>query len=75
MVKINIHQKSILILNNTWRSVHCFLGSSRSVNGGHQTLQNSEVVIDDFANRSQAIGGAASITDLKKEVNFNNFHV
>merc|ERR1712086_527859 len=40
-----------------------FLGSSRSVNGGHQTLQNSEVVIDDFANRSQAIGGAASITD------------
>ena len=36
------------------------------MNGGHQTLQNSEVVIDDFAHGSQAIGSATSITDLKK---------
>jgi hypothetical protein len=43
------------------------------VNGGHQTLQNSEVVIDDFAYGSQAIGGAASITDLKYINNFSLF--
>ena len=45
------------------------------MNGGHQTLQNPEVVIDDFADGSQTIGGAASITDLKKTGDFNNLPI
>merc|ERR1719336_1440354 len=40
-----------------------FLGCGTSVDSGHQTLQNSKVVIDDLAQGCQAVSGAAGITD------------
>ena len=34
-----------------------------SVDGGHETLDNAEFLIEDLGNRSQAVGGAGSVGD------------
>merc|ERR1711931_498057 len=33
------------------------------MDGGHETLNDSEVVVDDLGQRSQAVGGAGSVAD------------
>jgi hypothetical protein len=45
------------------RSVNGLLGGGGSVNGGHQTLDDSKVVVDDLGQRSQTVGGARSVGD------------
>ena len=44
-------------------SINSLLCSSDGMNGGHQTLNNTEVVINNFNKGSQAVGGARCITD------------
>lgn len=45
------------------RTVNGLLGGGGGVDGGHQTLQDSEVVVDDLGQWSQAVGGAGSVRD------------
>jgi hypothetical protein len=45
------------------RTVNGLLGCGGRVNGSHQTLNDSKVVVDNFGERSQAIGGARSVGD------------
>lgn len=40
------------------RSVNGLLGSSDGVHGGHQTLNDLEVVVDNLCKGSEAVGGA-----------------
>ena len=42
-------------------AVHDGLGGSGSVHGGHKPLNDTEVVIDDLGDGSQAVGGAGSV--------------
>jgi len=44
-------------------TIDSFLGSSVGVDGGHQTLLDSKVVVDHLGKGSQAVGGAGSIAD------------
>jgi hypothetical protein len=39
------------------------LGGSVGVDGGHKTLNETPVVVDDLGERSQAVGGARSVGD------------
>lgn len=39
------------------------LGSSVGVDGGHETLNDTELVVDDLGERSQAVGGTGGIGD------------
>lgn len=39
------------------------LGSSVGVDGGHETLNDAELVVDNLGERSQAVGGARSVGD------------
>ena len=39
------------------------LGGSVGVDGGHETLNETPVVVDDLGERSQAVGGARSVGD------------
>ena len=43
------------------RTINGLLGSSGSVNGGHQTGFDTEGVVQYFGDRSQAVGGAGSV--------------
>lgn len=43
------------------RAINGFLSSGSSVNGGHQTFDDAEVIVDNFSQRSQAVGGAGSV--------------
>ena len=45
------------------RSVNGLLGGGGSVNGSHQTLNNSKVVVDDLGQRRQTVGSARSVGD------------
>lgn len=45
----------------SWWTIHSFLGGSNSMDCGHQTLNDSKLVIDDLSQRSQTISGAGSI--------------
>jgi len=45
------------------RSVNGLLGGGGSVNGGHQTLDNSKVVVDNLGQRRQTVGSARSVGD------------
>lgn len=42
---------------------HRFLCGGDGVDGGHQTLDDLEVVVDDLGHRGQAVGGAAGVGD------------
>ena len=42
------------------------LGSGGGVDGGHQTLNDTEVVVDDLGERSKAVGRARRVGDLRK---------
>merc|ERR1719402_1994684 len=44
-------------------AVHGLLGGRGGVHGGHQTLENAEVVVDDHCERSQTVGGAGGVGD------------
>uniref|UniRef100_A0A8C0MM50 Uncharacterized protein n=1 Tax=Canis lupus familiaris TaxID=9615 RepID=A0A8C0MM50_CANLF len=44
-------------------AVHGLLGGSDGVDSGHEALHNAKVVMDDFGQRSQAVGGAGGIAD------------
>lgn len=44
-------------------TVNGLLGSSVGVNGGHETLNDAELVVDDLGEGSQAVGGARSVRD------------
>ncbi|KAF3815804.1 hypothetical protein GH733_016238 [Mirounga leonina] len=44
-------------------AVHGLLGGSDGMDGGHESLHDAEVVIDDLGQRSQAVGGAGGIAD------------
>ncbi len=43
------------------RTVNRFLGGGGGVHGGHQTIFNTELVVQNFGNRSQAVRGAGSV--------------
>ncbi len=43
------------------RAVNGFLSCGGRVNGGHQTFDDAEVVVDNFRQRCQAVGGAGSV--------------
>jgi hypothetical protein len=45
------------------RSVDGLLGSGGGVNGGHETLDDSKVVVDDLGQGSQTVGGTRSVGD------------
>jgi hypothetical protein len=45
------------------RTINGLLGGSDGVNGGHQTLNDFEVVVDDLGKGSQAVGGARGVGD------------
>ncbi len=42
-------------------AVHDGLGGGGGVHGGHQTLNNTEVVVDDLGDGRQAVGGAGGV--------------
>ena len=44
-------------------AVHGLLGGSDGMDSGHEAFHNAEVVMDDFGQRSQAVGGAGGIAD------------
>ena len=44
-------------------TVDGLLGGSVGVDGGHETLDNAELVVDDLGEGSQAVGGARSVGD------------
>jgi hypothetical protein len=56
------------------------LGSSGSVDSGHKTFNDGEVIIDDLGKRSKAVGGARSVGDdfifrlVGIQVDTNNEH-
>merc|ERR1719462_336519 len=50
-------------LGGTGRGRNSLLGGSHSMDGAHESLNDSEVVIDDLDQRSQAVGGAGSVAD------------
>ena len=41
--------------------VHRLLGGGGGVHGGHQTLQDPEVVVDNLGQRRQTVGGAGGV--------------
>lgn len=43
------------------RSIDGLLGGGVGVDGGHETLNDTEVVVDDLGERSQAVGGARGV--------------
>ena len=45
------------------RTIDGLLGGGVGVDGGHETLDNGEVVVDDLGEGSQAVGGARSVGD------------
>lgn len=45
------------------RTIDGLLGSGGGVNGGHQTLDDSVLVVQDLDQRSQTVGGARSVGD------------
>lgn len=45
------------------RTINGLLGSSVGVDGGHETLNDTKLVVDDLGERSQAVGGARSVGD------------
>lgn len=44
-------------------TVDGLLGSSVGVDGGHETLNETELIVDDLGERSQAVGGARGVGD------------
>jgi len=44
-------------------SINSLLGGSHSMDGAHESLNDSEVVVDNLGQRSQAVGGAGSVAD------------
>ena len=48
-------------------AVYGLLGAGGGMNGGHQTLNDAEVIVDDLGQRRQAVGGAAGVG--------NNVHI
>lgn len=61
-------------------TVDGLLGSSGSVDSGHKTFNDGEVIIDDLGERSKAVGGAGSVGDdfilglVGIQVDTNNEH-
>lgn len=49
------------ILSSLGRTIDNQLVGSGGVDGGHETLDNSELVVDDLGERSKAVGGARSV--------------
>lgn len=45
------------------RTIDGWLGGGGGVDGGHKTLLDAEVVVDDLGKRSQAVGGAGCVGD------------
>ena len=45
------------------RTVDGFLGRGSGVNGGHQTLNDNKVVVDNLGKRGQTVGRAGSVGD------------
>ena len=43
------------------RAINGFLSCSGRVNSGHQTFDDAEVVVDNFCQRRQAVGGAGCV--------------
>lgn len=61
-------------------TVDGLLGGSGSVDGGHETLDDTELVVDDLGKGSKAVGGAGSVRDnlslgvVRVEVDTANVH-
>lgn len=45
------------------RTVDGLLGGSRSVDGGHEGLNNGELVVEDLGQGREAVGRAGRVTD------------
>lgn len=43
------------------RTINCLLSGGGSVDSGHQTLDNTELVVDNLGKRGKAVGGARSV--------------
>ena len=43
-------------------SIDSLLGGSVGMDGGHETLNNAELVVDDLGQGSKAVGGARGVT-------------
>ena len=53
------------------RAINGFLSSGGSVDGGHQAFNDTEVVVDDLSQRSEAVGGAGCVRhDILASVSF-----
>ncbi|KAG8235308.1 hypothetical protein J437_LFUL015711 [Ladona fulva] len=50
-----------LVTNLSRWSIHYFLGCCHCMNSGHETFNNSKVIMDDFCKRSKAVCGARGI--------------
>ncbi len=64
--KISYKQCRNLIIKYVYfarRSIDGLLGGSDGVDSGHQALDDAELIVDDFGQRSQAVGSARSIGD------------
>lgn len=46
------------------RTIDSLLGGGRGVHRGHETLNDSVLVVDDLGKRSEAVGCARSVGDL-----------
>merc|ERR1712002_1126557 len=44
-------------------TIHCLLGGCVCMDCSHESLLNSKVIMDDFGQGGQAVGGAGGITD------------
>ena len=42
-------------------SIDSLLGGSGSVDGSHETFDETELVVDDLGNRGETVGGAGSV--------------
>ncbi|KAF3823704.1 hypothetical protein GH733_007172 [Mirounga leonina] len=49
-------------------AIHGLLGGSNGVDGGHESLHDAKVVMDDLGQRGQAVGGAGGIADNLERV-------
>jgi len=47
-------------------SVYSLLGGSSGVDSAHQTLNDTELVVDDLGERGEAVGSARCVRDLRE---------
>lgn len=83
IVKENQRCKILNIAKDTHlagRTIDSLLRGSNSMDGGHETFNNTKLFINDLCKRSKAVGRAASIGDdllagiIRVEVDTDNIH-